>query len=306
MLYFLLSVGFTVALYLLLRAFPKYQINNFHAIVANYYACVATGLVLTPNWQVFQSVQLNSVGTLYTLLLGGLFITSFLLIGVTTQKAGVTASSLAGNLSLVIPVFFGLFVFQNTNKEFTFLNYVGILLAILALGLASMRSAEKSTATATTNKSSISWAIWVFPLLTFIASGTNNTLINYLTMNYYEEGSNTVFMIIACSGAILIGTLLVFWKVVIHRSEIFEWKNVLAGFLLGVPNFLSLYFLLKALAAYSNSAAFVFPIYNILSMLFSSVAAYVLFKEKLTVMNRIGVAVAIIAIVLLSYQELGL
>jgi drug/metabolite transporter (DMT)-like permease len=125
-------------------------------------------------------------------------------------------------------------------------------------------------------------------------------------MSYYEEGSNTVFMIIACSGAIVIGTLLVFWKVVIQRSEIFEWKNILAGFLLGVPNFLSLYFLLKALISYGNSAAFVFPIYNILSMLFSAITAYVLFKEKLTVMNRIGVIIAIIAVILLSYQELGL
>lgn len=300
--YFLLSVGFTVALYLLLRAFPSYKINNFHAIVANYYACVLTGLVLTPDWSVFQQIDMGSEGTLYTLLLGGLFITSFLLIGVTTQKAGVTASSLAGNLSLVIPVFFGLFVFQNTNKDFTFFNYTGIVLAVVALALASMRAPDVSSS----KRAGLSWAIWVFPVLTFIASGTNNTLINYLTMTYYGEGSNTVFMIVACCGSILIGSALVGWNVWIKRVEVFEWKNVAAGFILGVPNFLSLYFLLKALSSYGNSAAFVFPIYNILSMLLSALTAYLLFKEKLTLPNKIGVVIAVVAVVLLSYQELGL
>lgn len=301
MVYFLLAVAFTVALYLILRAYPKYGINNFHAIVFNYYACVLTGLVLTPNLEVFKEIDPTSPASLYTLLLGGLFITAFLLIGLTTQKAGVTASSLAGNLSLVIPVFFGLFVFRNTVKDFTFLNYSGLILAILALGMASVRSSGNEHS----GKNAVEKWIWIFPVLTFIASGTNNTLINYLSMTYYEPGTNTVFMIIACLGAIIIGTLILLWRVFVNK-EPFLVKNIVAGFILGVPNFLSLYFLLKALDAYGNSAAFVFPVYNILTMLVSAATAWVLFGEKLTSLNKVGVLVAIIAIILLSYQELGL
>lgn len=300
MIYFVLAVLFTVALYLILRTYPKYGINNFHAIVFNYYACVLTGLVLTPDLSVFGNVDLSSPASLYTLLLGSLFIAAFLMIGLTTQKAGVTATSLAGNLSLVIPVFFGLFVFRNTTKEFTILNYTGLILAVLALGLAAVRpgTTEKKMSTG------LKW-IWIFPVITFLASGTNNTLINYLSMTYYEPGTSTVFMIIACSGAIIIGSTIVLWKIIVQREK-FELKNMIAGFILGVPNFLSLYFLLKALDAYGNSAAFVFPVYNILTMLVSAAAAWLLFREKLTAMNKVGVLLAIIAIVLLSYQEIGL
>lgn len=302
MIFFLLAVLFTVALYLILRVYPRYEINNFHAIVFNYYACVLTGLVLTPDLRVFENIDLTSVASLYTLLLGSLFIVAFLMIGLTTQKVGVTASSLAGNLSLVIPVFFGLFVFRNTNKDFTFLNYAGLILAVVALGLSSVRPAENSSGTGKT--SGMQW-IWIFPVLTFLASGSNNTLINYLSMTYYEPGTNTVFMIIACSGAIIIGTLMMLWKIVAMK-ETFAFKNVVAGFALGVPNFLSLYFLLKALDAYGNSAAFVFPVYNILTMLVSAGIAWILFNEKLTLINKAGVLLAVIAIILLSYQELGL
>ncbi len=75
MLYFLLAVGFTVALYILMRAFPKWKVNSFHAVVFNYYACVATGVLLTPGFQEkIKVISPLSAGTLYTLALGILFI----------------------------------------------------------------------------------------------------------------------------------------------------------------------------------------------------------------------------------------
>jgi len=294
MLYFLLAVGFTVALYILMRAFPKWKVNSFHAVVFNYYACVATGVLLTPGFQEkIKVISPLSAGTLYTLALGILFIIVFLLIGKSTQKAGVTAASLAGNLSLVIPVVFGLFVFQNAHKVFTAGNYLGLALTLPALALATWAG------NASVKKEHLIW-----PILYFLATGTNNTLINYLSSVYYEEGSNTLFMIIACAGAILIGTGLV----VVDGLRKGEWpsgRSIGAGLLLGVPNFLSLYFLLKALVHYGHSAAFVFPVYNILTILGSALMAYLLFREKQSGINRLGLLLAILAIILISYQELG-
>lgn len=296
MLYFLLAVAFTVALYLIMRSFPKWGVDSFHAVVFNYYACVLTGILLTPGFsKSISDVVWNSDGTLYTLALGAMFIVVFLLIGQSTLKAGVTAASLASNLSLLIPVLFGLFVFHNTHKDFTALNYLGLALTLPALALGSWGGKSQQ----------LQKTVFIWPLLCFLASGTNNTLINYLTSVYYEAGSNTIFMIIACSGAILIGTAILLVKSV----QTGNWptlKSIGAGFLLGVPNFLSLFFLLKALNYYGNSAAFVFPVYNILTMLASAALAFVLFREKLGKLNRMGLLIAILAILLISYQELGL
>ncbi len=304
MLFFLLAVVFTVMLYLIMRAYPRYQVDSFHAVVFNYYSCVATGLILTPDLRVFTQVQWNSEGTLLTMALGAMFVVAFMLIGLTAQKVSVSATSLAGNMSLVIPVLFGLFVFRNNNKDFTALNYLGLMLALVALALGVIQRSPKASDTAGTAPTA-SQALWIFPVLTFFASGTNNTLINFLSSKYYPAGQITVFMIIACFGAVVIGTSVLVYRIIAHGHRL-RMRSVAGGLLLGIPNFLSLYFLLLALAAFGNSAAYVFPIYNILTMLVSALAAWVLYKERLNTLNKWGLAIAIVAIVLISYQELNL
>jgi drug/metabolite transporter (DMT)-like permease len=305
MLYFLLAVLFTVALYLIMRAYPRYKVDSFHAIVFNYYACVLTGLVLTPDLAVFRAVQWGSQGTLLTLALGSMFVTAFMLIGLTAQKVSVTATSLAGNMSLVIPVLFGLFVFQNNNKDFTAFNYAGLLVALIALGLGAIQNSGQKKGDSTKPALVSDRALWLLPILTFFAAGTNNTLINYLSVKYYLPGQTTIFMIIACTGAIIIGTVILLYKIIIGKEKLLL-RSVVGGFILGVPNFLSLYFLLLALGSFSNSAAFVFPIYNILTMLVSSFAAWAIYKEHLNLLNKWGLVLAVLAIVLISYQELSL
>jgi drug/metabolite transporter (DMT)-like permease len=307
MLYFLLAVVFTVMLYLIMRAYPRYQVDSFHAVVFNYYSCVLTGLLLSPNLMAFKDVQWTSEGTILTMALGAMFVTAFMLIGLTAQKVSVTATSLAGNMSLVIPVLFGLFVFKNNNKDFTALNYLGLVLALVALALGAIQRPAKPTSaeSETTTVSAANTSLWILPVLTFFAAGTNNTLINYLSSRYYTSDQITVFMIIACFGAVLIGTTLLIYRLVAYGQKL-ALRSVVGGLLLGVPNFLSLYFLLLALAAFGNSAAYVFPIYNILTMLVSAVTARLIYQERLNTLNKWGLVLAVAAIVLISYQELNL
>ncbi|TDB67875.1 hypothetical protein [Arundinibacter roseus] len=307
MLYFLLAVIFTVALYLIMRAYPAYKVDSFHAIVFNYYACVATGLVLSEDLEQLKQVEWQSPATLLTLALGTLFVLAFVLIGQTTQKVSVTATSLSANMSLIIPVLFGLFIFKNANKIFTFWNYLGLFLALLALALGAIQKRTTAPATASGEGagSSVSLLTLALPMLTFLATGANNTLINFLSMKYYEPKEVTLFMIISCIGAALVSTLLLLIRVRVQGDQV-AVRSVVGGLILGIPNFLSFYFLLKALAAFGNSAAFVFPIYNILTMMVSSATAFLLFRERLNTVNKIGLLIAILAIVLISYQELGL
>lgn len=304
MLYFLLAVVFTVALYLIMRAFPRYGVHSFHAIAFNYYACVAMGLVLSPDVSKYREIEWTSTPTLLTLALGTMFVTAFVLIGQTTQKVSVTATSLAANMSLVVPVLFGLFVFRNANKEYTLLNYFGLVLALVALALGGIQKKQKvfdGIATA----DSLPWFVLALPLLTFLAAGTNNTLINYLSMKFYAPEEAAMFTVISCIGAVIVGTLVLLFRVLFWQEKV-SWRSLVGGLILGVPNFLSFYFLIKALGAFGNSAAFVFPIYNILTMMASAAAAWLFFREKLNGLNRWGLGLAVVAIVLISYQELGL
>ncbi|MFN4147377.1 MAG: EamA family transporter [Runella sp.] len=298
MLSFLLAVVFTVLLYLMMRAFPKYQVDTTQAVVFNYYSCVVLGLFLLPKSSDYFGLSWQTPTTLLTLVLGAMFVVVFLLIGLTTTRVSVTAASLAGNMSLVIPVLFGLFVFKNNHKDFTLWNYLGLFTAIIALALSTIRSSSGEVVS-----NAKKGLVLVLPLLLFVCSGTNNTLINYISGTYYRPDESVLFTTIACTGAVVIGTSFLVFRMILQQEKI-KLQSILGGFLLGIPNFLSFYFLLAALRAFDNSAAFVFPIYNVLSMLTSAFMAWVLFKEQLNSFNKLGLFLAILAIFLISYQEI--
>lgn len=293
----LLAVIFTVSLFLFMRGFPRFGVNPLHAVIFSYYSCVMTGIVLLPDQGQLRMVVWFSAPTLLTLALGSVFVAAFLLIGQTTLKVGVTAASLASNMALVVPVLFGLLVFRNANKEYTALNYMGLVLAVVAVGLASVQKADPGKEPG--KKPAI-----LLPLVLFAVVGANGTLINYVNMTYYRPDQSALFTAIACMGSIVVGSALLAMRVA-YKGDNVSWKSVAGGLLLGVPNALSLYFLLAALRSFGHSAAFVFPIFNILCMLGASAAAWLIFKERLQPLNRFGLALAVGAIVLISYQEIG-
>jgi uncharacterized membrane protein len=91
----------------------------------------------------------------------------------------------------------------------------------------------------------------------------------------------------------------------IQGKEKIERQNLIGAITLGVPNFLSFYTLVLALSQFGGNGAFVYPLYNIGVILVAALSATVFFKEKLLVINRIGLALAILAIGLISWQELA-
>jgi|GEM_PF-184713 len=297
--YFILSVLLTVSLYLLMRAFPRYGVQPLHAVLFNYFSCVAMGLLLSEGGGSFSGLNWTSTGTLFTLGLGVVFVLSFLLIGQTTQQSGVTTASLASNLSLVIPVLFGLFVFKNSNKVFTIFNYLGLLLAVRAVGLNAIKKEAKESQTPN------SWLVWALPVLLFFVNGTSNTLVNYVSSTFYQPNQGAFLTMIACTGSAVFAMLVLGFRILAYSEKV-HLKSVVGGLLLGVINFLSFYFLLATLRDFGNSAAFVFPIYNILCILVSSLLAFLWFGETLQPLNKWGLALAVVAILLISYQEIGI
>lgn len=233
---------------------------------------------------------------LYALLLGVGFIITFILSGVSTQKMGITATSLANNISLVIPVIFSLFVFKTNGRSFDALNYLGLALALLAVGLSTFKPAQ--------DKVSGKGLDFLLPVAVFLMYGVTNTSINYLNMQYITSADRTVpVTLVMVLGAIIAGIVALVIQVIRGKEKI-ALKNVLASITLGVPNFLSFYFLILALTAYGNSGAFVYPLYNIGVILVSAGIAWLYFKEKLSGLNKIGLLLAVIAILLISWQDI--
>ncbi len=287
----LLSILCSVALLVNFRLHPRWQIDTFQAIVFNYPVCFLTGLAFLPAGQHFQLQQHES--TYYAFLLGVGFVLTFLLSGVSTQKMGMTATSLANNISLVVPVTVSL-LFWGKSKDFDGFNYMGLGMALVAVVLSTLKKEA--------NNSSERSKEWFLPVGVFVMYGITNTSFNYLNAQYVTKSGATIpFTLTILLGSMLFGSI--FWSIRLWKKQLkWHWKNVVAAIPLGIPNFLSFLYLLKALDVYDNNGAYVLPLYNIGVILGSSLVGVLIFKEKLSLVNWFGLLLAVLAIVLLSYQ----
>ena len=296
MIYLALSVFFSVLLLINFRLHPRFGVNTFQAIILNYPVCFLTGLIFLPSSQHF-SVDFMQPSTLFAMLLGVGFVVTFLLSGISTQRMGITATSLANNISLVIPVIFSLVVLKS-SQNFDGLNYLGLGLAIVAVVLSTLKKEESA------ENRSVKTSDWLLPIAVFTMYGITNTTFNFLNAKYVTASGNTIpFTLTILVGSIVFGGIVLILRM-IQGKEKLELKSLWAAFPLGIPNFLSFYFLLKALDAFQNNGAFVLPIYNISVILISALIALIFFQEKLSNLNKVGLALAVIAIGLISYQGL--
>ncbi len=290
----LLSIFISVVLLINFRIFPRFRVNTFQAIVFNYPVCFATGLLLMPENQHF-SLDFSQTWTWLALLLGVGFIVTFMLSGLSTQKMGMTATSVANNISLVIPVLFSLFIFKSNDRPFDFFNYLGLALALIAVLLSTYKPSETE---------GIQWRYVLLPLAVFVMYGFTNTMINYLNINYITQSDATIpVTLVMVLGAVITGVVLLIFRLITGKERI-EKQNLIASITLGVPNFLSFYFLIRTLSEFKNNGAIVYPIYNIGVIFVSALVAILFFKEKLLTINKIGLGLSIVAIGLISYQYL--
>jgi drug/metabolite transporter (DMT)-like permease len=292
--YLVLCTVMSVAIFLSFRSFSQFRINTFQAIVVNYVVCVITGLAFIGEWDILSVIDVGASWFPYAILLGILFIFTFYLMALTAQKISVTVSSVANKMSLVIPVAFSLFVFDVELKQFDWVNYSGIILAIAAIYLSSIRKKSELKMVEGLPK-----GILFLPVIVFLMGGIIDTLFNYVSYLHLPEGQEAVFSVLIFLSAGIIGILTLF-----IRNRQLEFKSFIGGLYLGIPNYFSIYFLVRALESFQNDGAFVFPVLNIGIILFSSFFSILLYREKLTWLNQLGLFIAIIALVFLSYQEI--
>lgn len=292
MLYLLLSIFANVAIFMAFRSFSKFKINTLPAIVVNYGVCVITGSLYVGFGQVANSFDPTSTWFTSASILGLIFISTFFLMAHTTQKRGVSVATVASKMSLAIPVVFSLFIFKYAVSELDAWNYLGIALAFVSIWLVS-RKKEKSSG------EKLTFRFLLLPMGIFLLGGLIDTSLNYVNHHFIDESIEPIYPIFIFLSAFIAGLLFCLLKKVK-----FGKKEIIGGICLGVPNYFSIYFNLKALSAFDNNGALVYPALNIGIIIGSTLLAIVLFKEKLSRLNYIGVALALVVIFLLSYQEI--
>jgi multidrug transporter EmrE-like cation transporter len=106
-----------------------------------------------------------------------------------------------------------------------------------------------------------------------------------------------LFLLLAFGIAFLIGAAVVLWRGV--RRGIWPDRRTIGwGLLLGVINYGSLEFILRAIERLPGTV--VFPVNNIAIVLLAAVLGITVWDEHLSRLNRIGLGCAVVALVLLN------
>ncbi|RYD57065.1 MAG: DMT family transporter [Sphingobacteriales bacterium] len=289
MLYLILTIALNVVLFVLFKLFSKYSIDSLQAIVFNYLTCVVTGSMLLGKFPV-SAASPSQPWFWWAVAMGAMFISLFNLIGRRTREDGITTTTIANKLSLVIPVIFSVWLY---HEEMNAMKIAGILLALPAVYFTAHVKGEDA------KPKSILW-----PALLFVGSGLLDTLVKYVEQSYLATNeAQTAYTVHVFLSAFIIGFILLVVLKLMGRPE-FAFRNIVAGVILGVPNYFSIYFFIKFLHSGFLDSSAAIPVNNIGIVLLSTVVAILFFKEKETPQRIFGLVLSIIAILLIAFADI--
>lgn len=293
MVYLILTIIMNIGIFLSFRSYSRMGINTLNAIVINYLVCVLTGILFYGRNLLENSFILSESWILFPIALGIVFVLTFFLMAITTQKYNVTVATISSKMSMLIPVIFSIYVFKLVSTKFDILNFAGLLFGIASIILCSIRPKGVKETTWTKKY------LLLIPAFVFLASGLIDTSLNYMNAYVITSGQKPVLPVIIFASAFISGAI-----ILILRKEKINKKDLIGGIYLGIPNYFSLYFLLLTLSSFNNNGAVVYPILNVGIIVSSSIAAFFIFSEKLIKANIFGMILAIVAILLISYQDI--
>ncbi len=274
MIYVALAILSSTAILIIFRALNHTKADTRHTITINYLFAAGTCMILfglSPD-------VVREPWLLPAVIEGGLFYIVFRAIGHTAQISGVATAGIATKMSVVIPISVGIFLL---NESWSILKLLGICAGFIAVFLAAGKGVHFDK---------LKW-----PLISFFGIGIIDTSLKLFQVWSVSEAEFPAFISIVFGAAFL--------TALGHHLTYKNWRmnhaSILCGAILGIVNFATLYFMLKALGLPGWESSVIFPIINFGVVLLSTISALVIFRENLS--NRVwtGLGFASISIWLL-------
>jgi len=228
MIYLLLSILCSVAIANLLTWFNRDKRNNIYYIFAGNYLVASCFSWLT------NSIPIEKAGKLefgLGIIAGLFFLVNFLIYQKNIIRNGQSIAVGVMRISLIIPTLLSIFIFADTLNLIKYLAIMIIIIAFLRLSF-----------TGYINKIALA-------LLLFIVTGFTDSFMKV----YYEFGRSnpSLYIAILFSSALIITIFLILFK----KIE-FNFRSILLGFILGVPNQLTTKLFMRSLTSISASIAY--------------------------------------------------
>jgi drug/metabolite transporter (DMT)-like permease len=267
----------------MLKLARRYQIDVYQAIVWNYFmAILLSALFLRVHLLNFQVVPVITYSVL-GLLLPALFV----VLGVSVRLSGIVRTDIAQRLSLFIPVIASFFLF---NEVATPLKFIGIALGFAAI-ICTIPWQKKG------DNKPVQVSAWLYLLLVFVGFGVIDVLLKRVAGYRQVTFGTSLFIIFVLA---FVFSLLGLLYQVFTKTMRFSWPHIFIGSALGIINFGNILFFIKAHHALANQPSTVFSAMNIGVIVVGALTGLVIFKEKLSLLNKAGILIAIIAIIVIA------
>lgn len=285
MTYLILAVLCSVAVSIFLKLARRNRIDIAQAIAVNYLMATAlTWFYLKPNLSAINAGS-NTIGLFVAL--GILLPAVFIIMSKAVDYAGIVKSDAAQRLSLFIPILWALVFFGETLTK---ARGLGIVLAFAAL----LCLLYKSSAGRANGKLGGSGKQIALSLLgVWLGYGVIDILFKQVAKSGSAFAGN-LFVAFVLAG------LLIFVYLFVKRTA-WSGKSLFAGLLLGALNFGNILFYVRAHQVFKDDPTLVFAGMNVGVITLGTLVGALLFREKISRINALGIVLAILSIVSLFY-----
>ena len=287
----LLSIFSSTLIFILFRSFPGFKIDILQAVVANYFVAFTCGIMLFSNDLSTLKNQEIMQASPYAFMCGVLFISLFVIMGISSQKNGVATTSIAVKMSMALSV---LFVLIAQFNVINFNNLIPLILALAGVFLVSYQGQTKEG----------SGSLWMLGVL-FLGSACLDLVLFFVQDSWLPNFHQGIFASLGFGMAGCLGLLYLIY-LSFHKKLKFDLRSWLGGIVLGIPNYFSIYLLVKAYNTLGIEPQQVLSIANVGVVLASALVGFLLFKEPFSWKKGWGMVLCLLALSLsvISIEEI--
>jgi len=294
MFYLLLCILSSTVILVVFKIADRHRINTLSIILINYIiACLAGFFLFRGGSSLAGRFSPGSIALM--VVLGVLLVVVFRLVGLSTQRAGIAITSVASKMSVVLPILLSLWI--DPNDRLTPTKLAGILVALVAVVLSAY---QKDNARDSVRNIFL-------PILIFLGIGSIDSSVKYAQATFVTGELNPLFNFVIFGVAFITGLAMVAFSRPALK-DLQHLKTWVAGVILGIANFGSMYFMIAALNHINPATgkpaqgSVVFGINNIGVVVLGVLLGYTFFKERPTRLNWSGIVLSVVAIFILMHS----
>lgn len=282
----IIAVLCSVAVSVLLKVARKRNIAIQQAIAFNYIVALSLSwFLLKPDFKglEFTDFIAQSENTPIFLALGILLPSVFIIMSKAVEFAGIVRSDAAQRLSLFLPILAAFLIFHETLSQS---KVVGIVLAFVGLFCLLSKPNQQS-------------AVDFRGVLGLVGVWFGYGIIDILFKQVAKSGGafpTTLFIAFSLAACIM------FIYLLFKRTQ-WNVASFVGGIILGVLNFFNILFYIKAHQSFGSNPTLVFAGMNIGVICLGTITGALIFKEKISKVNWLGIVFSLCAIFCLYYLD---